>query len=53
MFLWLQYHLNTNGGAVAVGAVWVYYVGCTTILILVVALKWSVQCGCVVVGAVP
>ena len=38
MLLWVQYHVNTNGCAVVVGAVWVYYFGCTTILILVVAL---------------
>ena len=38
ILLWVQYHVNTNGGAVAIGAVWVCYFGCTTMLILVVAL---------------
>ena len=30
MLLWLQYHLNTSGGAVAVGAVWLCCYGCNT-----------------------
>ena len=53
MLLRLQYHVNTSGGTVAVGAVWMCFCGCSTMLIFVVALKRSLQCGLVVLGAVP
>ena len=48
----MQYHLNTSGSAIAVDAMWVCCCGCSTMLILVVALERSVQCG-YVVEAVP
>ena len=51
MLLWVQCHVNNNGGDVAVGAVWVCC-GCSTMFILVVALKRLVQLGYVVVGAI-
>ena len=38
VLLWVQYHFNTSGGVIAAVAVRVLYFGCSTILILVVAL---------------
>ena len=66
MLLWVQYQFNTNGGVLAVGAVWACFCdnatggavaviaggvccfGCSTILILMVALWRSIHCGYVV-----
>ena len=52
LFCWVKYHVNASGGAVAVDALWVCCCGCSTSLIIVVALKRSLQCGFVVLGAV-
>ena len=38
MLFWVQYHVNTSGGAVAVSAVWLCCCGCSTSLIIVLAL---------------
>ena len=45
MLLWVQYHVNNCGGAIAVVALWACCVGCSTILILVVALYRLLQYG--------
>ena len=37
-FSWMQDHVNTSGGFLAVSAVWVCCCGCSTMLILLVAL---------------
>ena len=50
MLLWVQYHDNTSGGVVAVIAGGVCCYGCSTMLILLVALWRSVQCGYVFFG---
>ena len=34
VLLWVQYNVNTCGGAIAVVAVWVFCVGCSTMLML-------------------
>ena len=53
MLFWVQYHDNTSGGAVAVVAGGVSCCGCSTMLILMVALWQFAQCGNVVFDAVP